>query len=132
MIRSFGRPIFKWNPIGGADDFGKNLYQNILSRDPEDAVRVGWENNFRSDGMASTFTKFFTSDEFILMRLPHEDIVDKLYRSILGRECRGDEKTDQVDRLKNGVAIFFIINDLARSDEYKQRVLLRGAPSFNI
>ena len=126
MLRSFGRPIFKWNPIGGADDFGKTLYQNILSRDPEEGACVGRGNHTRS--LTSTIIRFFISEEFHRRHFPHEIIVDKLYRSILGRECRGVEKTDQVVRLRNGIAINVIINDLVGSDEYRQKAQLGAVP----
>ena len=85
-------------------------------------------NHARFSGIASIINLFFTSDEFQLKCLSHEDIVDKLYRSILGRECRGDEKTDQVDRLRDGLAIRVIINGLVGSDEYRQKAQLGAVP----
>jgi hypothetical protein len=100
------------------------LYQNILGRDPKFDVSR-WTNH---TGIASTISKFFTSDEFQLKRLPHEDIVDRLYRSILGRECRSDEKSRQIDQLRGGVAIVDIVNDLVGSEEYRQRVQLGAVP----
>lgn len=99
------------------------MYQNILSRDPEEGADVWWGDQIRSHGIASTFKGFFTSEEFHRKRLPHEDVVDKLYRSILGRECRGDERTGQVVRLRNGIATSVIINELVGSDEFRQEIL---------
>ena len=107
------------------------MYQNVLSRDPEEGATVGWGNYTRSNGVASTVIGFFTAVKFHRKRFSHEDIVDKLYRSILGHECRDDEKIEQVDWLRNGIAIVPIINDLVGGDEYRQRVQLGAAPSPN-
>jgi hypothetical protein len=104
------------------------LYRNILSRDPEDDGSF-WTNHTRIFGIASTISGFFTSDEFQGKFFPHEDIVDKLYRSILGRECRDDEKSHQIDQFNRGVSIVVIVNDLVGSDEYRQRVPLGAVPS---
>jgi hypothetical protein len=110
-------------------DFVKTLYQNILSCDPDDGGSFHWTNHTRFHGIASTISGFFTCDEFQAKHFPREDIVDKLYRSILGRECRGDERTDQVVRLRDGVSICTIINDLVGSDEYRQKAQLGAVPS---
>ena len=128
---SLHRPIFEWNP-SGADDFSRTLYQNILSRDPEEGACHYWGNNTRAHGVASTINASITSKEFHLKRLSHGDIVEKLYRTILGRGCRDDEKTEQVVRLRNGNATSVIISGLLGSDEYRQRVELGSAPSLNI
>jgi Domain of unknown function (DUF4214) len=109
-------------------DFVKTLYQNILSRDPDDEGSSHWTNYTRFYGIASTIGGFFTSDEFQTKRFPREDVVDKLYRSILGRECRGDERTDQVVRLRDGVSICTIINELVGSDKYRQKAQLGAVP----
>ena len=100
------------------------MYQNILGRDPEFDVS-SWTNH---TGIASTISKFFTSEEFRAKRLPHEDIVDKLYHSIFGRECRSDEKSHQIAQLRGGAAIVDIVNDLVGSEEYGQGVLLGAVP----
>ena len=85
--------------------FVKTLYQNIFSRDPDNEGLSHWTDHTRFFNIASTISGFFTSDEFQAKQLSREDIVDKLYRSIFGRECRGDERTDQVIRLRDGVSI---------------------------
>ena len=110
-------------------DFVKTLYQNILSRDPHNEGLSHWTDHTRFFNIASTISGFFTSDGFQAKHLSREDIVDKLYRSILGRECRGDERTDQVIRLRDGVSICTIINDLVESVEYRQKAQLGVVPS---
>ena len=55
-------------------------------------------------------------------------VVDKLYRSILGREGGGDEKIIQLDRLRGGLAIHIVVNDLVGSDEYRQKAQLGAVP----
>ena len=109
-------------------DFVKTLYQNILSRDPDNEGLSHWTNHTRFFSIASTISGIFTSDEFQAKHFSHEVIVDKLYRSILGRKCRGDERTDQVVRLRDGVSICTIINDLVGSGEYRQKAQLGAVP----
>ena len=110
-------------------DFVKTLYQNILSRDPDNEGLTHWTERTRFFPIASTIAGIFTSDEFYAKHFPREVIVDKLYRSILGRECTSDERTDQVVRLRDGVSICTIVNDLVGSDEYGQKVQLGAVPS---
>ena len=109
-------------------DFVKTLYQNILSLDPDNERSSHWANHTRFFGIASTISGFFTSDRFQAKHFPHEVSVDKLYRSILGRECRGDERSHQVVRFRDGVSICTIINDLVGSEEYKQKAQLGAVP----
>ena len=106
------------------DDFIKTLYQNILSRDPlpEDDPNVDhWMNHTRFHGIASTISGFFTSDEFEAKNLPQEVVVDKLYRSILGREGGWDGKNYWIYRLRHGDAIQTIVSDCIESAEYRQK-----------
>ena len=106
------------------------MYQNILSRDLEEGASHGWGDHIRFHGIASAIKGFIiTYKEFHLMRLPHEDVVDKLYRSILGGESTDVEKTEQVVRLRNGDSTSIIINGLLGSEEYRHRVELGAAPS---
>ena len=120
----------EWHLSSGEDDFARTLYQNILSRDPEEGASHGWGDHIRFHGIASAIKGFIiTYKEFHLMRLPHEDVVDKLYRSILGGESTDVEKTEQVVRLRNGDSTSIIINGLLGSEEYRHRVELGAAPS---
>jgi hypothetical protein len=105
------------------------LYHNILSREVRsDDTIDDWINHARFYGIAATITGFFTSDEFQTKDLPQEVVVDKLYRSILGREGGDDEKNIQLDRLRGGLAIHIVVNDLVGSDEYRQKAQLRAVP----
>ena len=107
-------------------DFIKTLYQNILSRDPlpGDNPNIDhWMNHTRLHGIASTISGFFTSDEFKAknFEFPQEAIVDKLYRSILGREGRWDGKNYWIDRLRHGDTVQTIVSDCIESVEYRQK-----------
>ena len=107
-------------------DFIKTLYQNILSRDPfpEDHPNIDhWMNHTHFHGIASTISGFFTGDEFKdkNFKFPQEVIVDKLYRSILGREGRWDGKNYWIDRLRHGDTVQTIVSDCIESEEYKQK-----------
>ena len=79
------------------------MYHDVLSREvrSDDDIE-GWTNHTRFHGIASTISEFFTGDQLQAMSLPHKAIVGKFYRSILGREGRGDEMNVQLDRLRHG------------------------------
>jgi hypothetical protein len=110
-------------------DFVKTVYQNILDRDPESqAVIYGWTNHAHSNGIAETIWGFFNSDEFKAKNSPHEIIVDKLYRSILGREAEEEGKNYWLGRIGNGDAMQTIVNDFIGSDEFRQKVQDNSVP----
>ena len=118
------RPIFTWNPADGMPDFIKTLYQNILSRDPlpEDHPNIDhWMNHTRFHGIASTISSFFTSDKFKAKNFPQGVVVDKLYRSILGREGRWDGRNYWIDRLRHGDAVQTTVSKCIESAEYRQK-----------
>lgn len=131
-LQSLHRPIFTWNPANRIPDFVKTLYQNILNHDPDTGGPPHWANHTRFFGIASTISGIFICDEFQAKNFPREDIVDKLYRSILGRESKGDERSDQVVRLRDGVSICTIINDLVGSEEYRRKAQLGAVPLPNM
>ena len=108
--------------------FVKTLYQNILSRDPDNEEVSHWTEFIRFFRIASSIGGIFTTNEFQAKQFPHEAIVDKFYRSILSRECRGEERTDQVVRLRDGVTICTVVNDLVGSVEYREKAQLGAVP----
>ena len=129
-LNLYYRPILTWHSAGGISHFIKTLYHNVLSREVRSDESIdSWINQARFEGVAATITGFFTSDEFKTKNLPQEVIVDKLYRSILGREGEDDEKNIQLDRLMGGLAIHIVVNDLVGSDEYRQNAQLGAVPS---
>ena len=115
-------------------DFIKTLYQNILGRDPlpEDHPNIDhWKNHTRFHGIASTISGFFTSDEFKAKNFmfPQDVVVDKLYRSILGREGGWDGKKYWIDRLRHGDTVQTIVSDCIESVEYRQKAQSGSVPS---
>jgi hypothetical protein len=74
-------------------------------------------------------TGFTTCDEFQAKNLPREVIVDKLYRSILGREGQDDEKSVCCDRFARGDSIRMVINDCVESAEYREKAHAGTVPS---
>ena len=107
-------------------DFIKTLYQNILSRDPlpDDHPNIDhWLDHTNLHGIASTISGFFTCDEFKAknFKFPQEVIVDKLYRSVLGREGGWDGKNYWIDRLKHGDTVQTIVSDCIESGEYREK-----------
>ena len=115
------RPISNWHAAGGIAHFIQTLYHNVLNRQSDDGIE-DWTNHTRFNGIASTITGFFTSDEFQTKNLPHEAIVDKLFRSILG------EKNIHLDRLRE-LGIQFMIKDFVGCDEYRQLAQVGAVPS---
>lgn len=106
------------------------MYHNVLGREVRSDDNIdSWVNFNRFHGTAATIAGFFTCDEFQTKNLPQEVVVDKLYRSILGREGGGNEKNTQLDRLRAGLAIHIVVNDLVGSDEYTQKAQLGAVPS---
>jgi Domain of unknown function (DUF4214) len=129
-LNLYYRPILTWHSAGGISHFIKTLYHNVLSRNIRSDDNIDfWINHARFHGIAATVTGFFTSDEFQTKNLPQEVVVDKLYRSILGRDGEGDEKNIQLDRLRDGLAIHIVVNGLVGSDEYSQKAQLGAVPS---
>jgi Domain of unknown function (DUF4214) len=80
-----------------------------------------WANHASFNGIAATISGLFTSNEFKTKNLSLEAVVDKLYRSILGREGDTEEKNVWLRRLKKGDAIQTIIYELVSSPEYRQK-----------
>jgi hypothetical protein len=104
-------------------DFIKTLYQNILSRDPESqSVIEKWTNHTNSYGIASTIAGFFTSDEFKARHPSQDTIVDKLYRSILGREPEPEGKNHWLRHIKKGDSMQVIVNGFVDSAEFRLKV----------
>lgn len=117
----YTRRLICWNPAGGLPDFVKTLYQNVLDHDPESQAIVDhWANYASLNGIAATVGELFTSNEFKAKNLPLEAVVDKLYRSILGREGNAVENNVLLRRLKTK-DIQTIIYEFVSSPEYRQR-----------
>ena len=102
--------------------FVKTLYRNILDRNLEDQASIDyWTNHIRFHGISSTISMLFTSDNFKIMNLPQEAIVEKLYSSILGREGEWDGNKYWLQRLRRGDAMQAIVDDFVGSSEYRQK-----------
>ena len=129
-LNFYYRPILTWHSAGGTSHFITTLFHNVLSREVQSDDNIdNFINHVRFHVIVATITGVFTSNEFQSKSFPQEVVVDKLYRSILGREGRGVEKNIQLDRLRGGLAIHVIVNDLVGSDEYKQKAQLGAVPS---
>ena len=120
-------------------DFMKTLYQNILNRDPlpDDHPNIEhWMDHIRLHGIASTISRFFATDEYkakiLNFKFPQEVIVDKLYRSILGREGGWDGKNYWIDRLRHGDTVQTIVSDFIESVEYRKKAQAGNVPPSNM
>jgi hypothetical protein len=104
-----------------------------MSREDESGTGIDyWTNHTRFHGIASTISGFFISDGFQAENLPHEVIVDKLYRSILGREGGCDENLSCLERLGRGDAIQSIIKDFVAGAEYREKEQAGAVPPSNM
>jgi hypothetical protein len=105
------------------------LYQNILCRDPEDQAAIENLTTYtRNNGIPKTINAVFTTNEFKLKNLSQEVVVDKLYRSILGREADGHEKEDMLYKFRRGDSIQKVVNDCVGGAEYRLKVQNNTAP----
>lgn len=117
-----------WHSTCGLPEFIRTLYHNILDRDPESKEVVEWwTTHSTSLGLASTLNGFFTSHEFIAKNHPPEAIVDRLHRSILGREA-GVEGQKYWQGKLSSETMEVIIAGFLDSSEYRGKIQNATAP----
>ena len=117
----------------GIPDYVKALHRNILDLDLEDQAYIDyWTNHVRFHGISSTISMLFTSDNFKAKNLPPEDIVDKLYTSILERGAEWDGKNYFLRRIERGDAVQTIVDDFVGSIEYRQKAQTGTVPPHDM
>jgi hypothetical protein len=78
--------------------------------------------------LASTLNGFFTSDEFKAKNHPPEAIVDRLHRSILGREAGPEGQKYWQGRLSSGDMMEDVIAGFLDGSEYRGKIQNATAP----
>jgi hypothetical protein len=78
--------------------------------------------------LASTLNSFFTCAEFKSKNHPPEAIVDRLHRSILGREAGAEGQKYWQGRLSSGDTMEVIIAGFLDSSEYRGKIQNATAP----
>ena len=85
-----------------ATDFATRLYTCCLARDPEEDGLQHWSlalTNLEETG-CSDVEQFFTSEEFVKLRLKNDEYIRRLYTTFMGREPAADEVTYWTGELK--------------------------------
>lgn len=111
----------KWHPPSGIDGFVRTLYLNVLDREAESQAVVDHHKNIAyRNGIATTIKTFFAA---LVDRdkPPAEVIVNKLYRSIMGREAEEGGLKHHVRAINQGRSIGKVVDDFLGSDEYSLR-----------
>ncbi len=103
-------------------------YVNLLGRDPDESGLAGWTNTLASGGAtgASLVNCFVCSDEFISRKYSSEEIVSRLYRTMLKRDADSNGAAQWTAVLKEGYPIQQVINGISVSSEFHQVCAIIG------
>ncbi len=84
--------------------FVTRMYQQCLSRDPDQSGLDGWVGQLRGGYMngADIAEQFVFSNEMLEKNLSNEEFVNILYRAMMGREADAAGRTGWVNELNNG------------------------------
>ncbi len=86
------------------ESFVTRMYEQCLSRDPDQAGLDGWAGQLENGNMngAQIAEQFVFSNEMLEKNLSNEEFVNVLYRSMMGREADAAGRTGWVNELSNG------------------------------
>ncbi len=86
------------------DKFVTRMYQQCLSRDPDQTGLDGWVSQLEGGYMngAQIAEQFVFSNEMLSKNLSNEEFVNVLYRAMMGREADEAGKAGWVNELENG------------------------------
>ena len=84
-------------------NFVTRMYQQCLSREPDEAGLAGWVEQLESGQMngAQIAEAFVFSNEMLNKNLSHEEFVKVLYRAMMGREADADGLAGWMKELTN-------------------------------
>ncbi len=91
-------------PVDPVVAFVTRMYQQCLSRDPDQAGLDGWVGQLKGGYMngAQIAEQFVFSTEMLKKNLSNEEFVNVLYRAMMGREADVAGRTGWVNELNNG------------------------------
>ncbi len=91
-------------PVNPVEAFVTRMYQQCLSRDPDQSGLDGWVGQLENGIMngAQIAEQFVFSNEMLEKNLSNEEFVNILYRAMMGREADEAGRTGWVNELNNG------------------------------
>lgn len=116
------------------EDFVNRLYKILLDREAEVAGLEDWSMKLldqRADA-ANIVQGIVGSSEFQNKRLSNEDIVERMYKSMLGRASDSEGKAYWVKRLNSGMSVSSIINGFSGSPEFNNLCTSYGIKSGDV
>ena len=107
---------------GKVEAFITRCYQVILGRDPDPDGLSGWASALKSGKTtaAGIISSFMTSSEFLSRNLSNREIVDILYRAMLGRAPDPNGVADWTSRLDAGAPVSSVIAGFYDSNEFRK------------
>ncbi|MBK8011310.1 MAG: DUF4214 domain-containing protein [Deltaproteobacteria bacterium] len=106
------------------EDYVRDLYRYLLGRTPTSERVAYWSNQIEAGWTASQLAQHFMGTQeyaTIVSNNSPEDLVDGLYRGLLGREPT--RTTEWANLIRNGTkTIYTVAADFMYTDEYKTRV----------
>ena len=101
--------------------FVDRLYTIILDRPAESAGLADWTNALISGKNTSADIVYglANSDEFKNKGLSNDEVIERMYRAMLGRASDASGKADWLDAMANGCTVNGIINGFSGSEEFE-------------
>lgn len=102
--------------------FITRLYQNILEREPEEEGMAYWYNalTIGEQSAATVVTKFVFSPEFLDSNITNDEFIDRMYRTILGREAESEGKEYWLDVMRDGGSRKYVLSRFVLSNEFTE------------
>ncbi|MCR5719853.1 MAG: DUF4214 domain-containing protein [Lachnospiraceae bacterium] len=100
--------------------FVKRLYNLVMSRDPEDGGLKFWSDElaYKRRTGCDVVRDFFNSPEYKAKKLTHEEYLNILYRTLMGREADEGGMTYWLGRMHVGLSERYILAGFAYSPEF--------------
>ncbi|MGN0348859.1 MAG: DUF4214 domain-containing protein [Roseburia sp.] len=104
----------------GVTGYVSRLYKQVLERNPDDTGLADWEERLHSGEYTGTDVAvgFIMSQEYLGKATTHEEYVDMLYSTVMGREADEAGRAYWVNRLENGMSRGGILAGFVGSPEF--------------
>ena len=124
-------PLTQWDPRSGIGGFIGTLYWNILDRQAENEEVIRHHSKHAFDnGLIATITGFFDSPEYRSRSHSPRETVERLYRSILGREPSEDGLGGHAPMVPvGGGSMRDMVDSFVNSPEYNERFMAALVPA---
>ena len=100
-------------------DFAERLYTTLLGRPSDEKGKAEWVADLKNGRPAADVASgFVLSEELANQNLSNSEFVDRMYRTLLGREADEAGKAEWVSTLDSGCSYGYILNSFAGSQEF--------------